>query len=66
MEEIGAGGIERLATQNTIGGLLMHAMGKESEPPLHLIPFASLTVNLRVCLDRTYFAETENFLLKSL
>lgn len=46
MEEIGAGGIERLATQNTIGGLLMHAMGKESEPPLHLIPSASLTVNL--------------------
>ena len=46
MEEIGAGAIERLATQNSIGGLLMNAMGKESEPPLHLIPSASLTVNL--------------------
>jgi hypothetical protein len=45
MEEIGAGGIGRLATQNSIGGLLMNALGKESEP-LHLIPSASLTINL--------------------
>ncbi|KAL6979450.1 hypothetical protein U1Q18_021113 [Sarracenia purpurea var. burkii] len=46
MEEIGAGGIERLATQNSLGGLLMSAMGKESEDPLHLIPSANLIVNL--------------------
>ncbi|XP_057966837.1 GDSL esterase/lipase At4g10955 [Malania oleifera] len=45
MEEIGAGGIERLATQNSIGGLFMSAIGKGSEP-LHLIPSANLTVNL--------------------
>lgn len=45
MEEIGAGVIERLATQNSLGGLLMSAFGKESEP-LHLIPSASLTVNV--------------------
>ncbi|XP_019446506.1 PREDICTED: GDSL esterase/lipase At4g10955 [Lupinus angustifolius] len=45
MDEIGAGVIERLATQNSLGGLLMSAFGKESEP-LHLIPSASLTVNI--------------------
>ncbi|CAL5437721.1 unnamed protein product [Camellia sinensis] len=46
MEEIGAGEVERLATQNSFGGLLMSAMGKESEEPLHLIPSANLVVNL--------------------
>ncbi|CAK9163078.1 unnamed protein product [Ilex paraguariensis] len=46
MEEIGAGGIERLATQHSIGGLFMTAIGKESEEALHLIPSANLTVNL--------------------
>uniref|UniRef100_A0A5B7BXM1 Fungal lipase-type domain-containing protein n=1 Tax=Davidia involucrata TaxID=16924 RepID=A0A5B7BXM1_DAVIN len=46
MEEIGAGGIERLATQHSIGGLFMSAIGKESDEPLHLIPSANLTVNL--------------------
>lgn len=46
MEEIGAGGIERLATQNSIGGLFMSAIAKESSEPLHLIPSANLTVNL--------------------
>ncbi|CAJ1937250.1 unnamed protein product [Sphenostylis stenocarpa] len=50
MEEIGAGGIERLATQNSLGGLLMSAFGKESEP-LHLIPSASLTVNITPSRD---------------
>ncbi|XP_062146756.1 GDSL esterase/lipase At4g10955-like [Alnus glutinosa] len=44
MEEIGAGGIGRLAAQNSIRGLLMDASGKDSEP-LHLIPSASLTIN---------------------
>ncbi|XP_072961661.1 GDSL esterase/lipase At4g10955-like [Typha angustifolia] len=45
MEEIGAGSIERLATQNSIGDLFLRAMGKESEP-LHLLPSANLTINL--------------------
>ncbi|CAI9759344.1 unnamed protein product [Fraxinus pennsylvanica] len=45
MEEIGIGGIERLATQHSIGGLLLNAMGKESDEPLHLIPSANLMVN---------------------
>ncbi|XP_050152087.1 GDSL esterase/lipase At4g10955-like isoform X1 [Malus sylvestris] len=53
MEDIGAGAIERLATQNSLGGLLMHAMGKQAapEPPLHLIPSAKLTVNLTPSRD---------------
>lgn len=47
MEEIGAGVIERLATQNSLGGLLMNAMGKKVEvEPLHLIASANLTINL--------------------
>ncbi|KHM99892.1 GDSL esterase/lipase [Glycine soja] len=50
MDEIGAGVIERLATQNSLGGLLMSAFGKESEP-LHLIPSASLTVNVTPSRD---------------
>ncbi|KAA8520959.1 hypothetical protein F0562_011632 [Nyssa sinensis] len=51
MEEIGAGGIGRLATQNSIGGLFMSAIGKESDDPLHLIPSANLTVNLTPAPD---------------
>ncbi|KAJ7945055.1 GDSL esterase/lipase family [Quillaja saponaria] len=50
MEEIGIGGIERLSTQNSIGGLLMSAIGKDSEP-LHLIPSANLIVNLTPSRD---------------
>ncbi|KAH7863441.1 hypothetical protein Vadar_017599 [Vaccinium darrowii] len=46
MEDIGAGYVERLATQNSLGGLVMSAMGKGSEEPLHLIPSANLIVNL--------------------
>ncbi|GAU12472.1 hypothetical protein TSUD_230050 [Trifolium subterraneum] len=45
MEEIGAGGIESIATQSSVGSLIMGAFGKESEP-VHLIPSAILTVNL--------------------
>lgn len=50
MNDIGAGVIEKLATQNSLGGLLMSAFGKESEP-LHLIPSASLTVNVTPSRD---------------
>ncbi|KAK9103892.1 hypothetical protein Sjap_021146 [Stephania japonica] len=46
MEEIGAGGIERLATQNSLGGLFLTAIGRQAEEPLHLLPSANLTVNL--------------------
>ncbi|KAL2347954.1 hypothetical protein Fmac_001954 [Flemingia macrophylla] len=45
MEEIGAGSIEKLATQTSLGCLVMGALGKEPEEPLHLIPSASLTIN---------------------
>ena len=45
MEEIGAGSIEKLASQTSLGCVLKRALGKESEEPLHLIPSASLTVN---------------------
>ncbi|KAL2246068.1 UNVERIFIED_CONTAM: GDSL esterase/lipase [Sesamum indicum] len=58
MEEIGAGAVERLATQHSIGGLLLNAMGKPSEEPLHLIPSASLTVNLTPVRD---FKEAHGF-----
>lgn len=46
MEEIGFGSVERLASQNSLTGLLMSASGRESSEPLHLIPSASLTVNV--------------------
>lgn len=48
MEEIGAGAIERLATQHSLGGLFMSVVGKgvETAKPLHLLPSANLTVNL--------------------
>ncbi|KAK2425877.1 alpha/beta-Hydrolases superfamily protein [Trifolium repens] len=45
MEKFGVGGIENLATQNSIRSHMMSACGKESEP-LQLIPSAILTVNL--------------------
>ncbi|XXG82379.1 hypothetical protein AAC387_Pa10g0342 [Persea americana] len=45
MEEIGAAGIGRLATQNSIVDIFLSALGKESEP-LHLLPSANLTINL--------------------
>lgn len=50
MEEIGAGAIERLATQNSIGGMLLKVMGRESDP-MHLIPSANLTINLTPSKD---------------
>ncbi|MCL7036360.1 hypothetical protein MKW94_004022 [Papaver nudicaule] len=45
MERFGAGAIERLATQNSLTGLLMDAMGWEYQEELQLIPSASLTTN---------------------
>ncbi|CAJ2650743.1 unnamed protein product [Trifolium pratense] len=45
MEEIGAGSIEKIATQNSVGSLIKSAFGKESEP-VYLIPSGNLTVNL--------------------
>ncbi|CAJ2650739.1 unnamed protein product [Trifolium pratense] len=45
MEEIGACSIEKIATQNSVGSLMISAFGKESEA-VYLIPSAILTVNL--------------------
>lgn len=45
MEEMGAGEIERLATQHSFGGLVLSAFREEAEEPLHLIPSAHVTVN---------------------
>ncbi|XVF10061.1 hypothetical protein REPUB_Repub07fG0151000 [Reevesia pubescens] len=45
MEKIGAGKIERIATQNSIGSLLSGSLKSDSEP-LHLLPSAYLTINL--------------------
>ncbi|KAI3896888.1 hypothetical protein MKX03_008029 [Papaver bracteatum] len=45
MESFGAGGIERLATQNSLTGLFMNAMGWEYQEELQLIPSACLTIN---------------------
>ncbi|WOL09327.1 GDSL esterase/lipase [Canna indica] len=50
MEKLGVGSIERLATQNSIGGLFLSALGKDSDP-LHLLPSANLTINLSPCPD---------------
>ncbi|KAM7259933.1 hypothetical protein ACFE04_015674 [Oxalis oulophora] len=46
MEEMGLGGIDRIATQHSYRGLLMSALGKHSEP-MHLIPSANVTINVR-------------------
>ncbi|GER26805.1 alpha/beta-Hydrolases superfamily protein [Striga asiatica] len=52
MEEIGVGNIERLATQHSIGGLLLSAVGKRPvEEPLHLLPSAILSVNRNPARD---------------
>ncbi|KAI4315538.1 hypothetical protein L6164_028336 [Bauhinia variegata] len=51
MEEIGAGSIERIATQNTISGLLKSAFGREYSEPMHLIPSAKLTANVNPVRD---------------
>ncbi|XXG82381.1 hypothetical protein AAC387_Pa10g0344 [Persea americana] len=45
MEEIGAAGIGRLATRNSIVDIFLSALGKESEP-LHLLPSAKLSINM--------------------
>ncbi|KAK9045153.1 hypothetical protein V6N11_059042 [Hibiscus sabdariffa] len=46
MEEIGAGKIEKIATQNSMGSLLSSSEQRDIEP-LHLIPSAYLTINMR-------------------
>lgn len=45
MEKLGIGHVERIATQHSIGGLILGAFGKECDP-IHLLPSADLTVNL--------------------
>ncbi|CAI9094327.1 OLC1v1030050C1 [Oldenlandia corymbosa var. corymbosa] len=52
MDGIGAGLIEKLATQHSIGGLVMSAISKkEVEEPIHLIPSASVVVNMTPSQD---------------
>ncbi|GMH26725.1 hypothetical protein Nepgr_028568 [Nepenthes gracilis] len=51
MEQLGIGGIERLAAQHSFGGLVMRALGKDAEPAMHLLPSASLTVNMSPASD---------------
>lgn len=53
MEDLGAGFIEKLATQNSIGDLFFKALGWESEP-LHLLPSADLIVNVSPSSDFKY------------
>ncbi|PSS04452.1 GDSL esterase/lipase [Actinidia chinensis var. chinensis] len=50
MVEVGVGNIARLATQNSLGNLILGATGKDSEPP-HLIPSAYLTINVSPTQD---------------
>ncbi|KAJ8446209.1 hypothetical protein Cgig2_015980 [Carnegiea gigantea] len=45
MEELGIGGIERIATKNSIVSLLSGALGRDGEAP-HLIPSGFLTKNM--------------------
>ncbi|MBA0750210.1 hypothetical protein Gogos_001630, partial [Gossypium gossypioides] len=51
MEEIGAGKIERISTKNSIVCLLSSLVPNMSCEPLHLLPSAYLTINLRPCSD---------------
>ncbi|XP_057463528.1 GDSL esterase/lipase At4g10955-like [Actinidia eriantha] len=50
MVEVGVGNIARLATQNSLGNLILGATGKDSEPS-HLIPSAYLTINVSPTQD---------------
>lgn len=50
MVEMGAGAIERLAAQQSIGSLVMTAMGKEPEA-VQFVPSANLVVNATLCPD---------------
>ncbi|KAK3005707.1 hypothetical protein RJ639_017295 [Escallonia herrerae] len=50
MVTIGAGAIERLATQNSVASQLSGALGKEKEPS-HLLPSAYMTINRCPCPD---------------
>lgn len=51
MEKMGAGAIEKLATKHSLSGLLMSAMGKQSEEAVHLLPSANVNVNRTPALD---------------
>lgn len=51
MEKLGVGQIEKLATQHSLGGLLMSAMGNNEAEPIHLLPSACLTINMAAAPD---------------
>ncbi|XP_004511510.1 GDSL esterase/lipase At4g10955-like [Cicer arietinum] len=46
MEEIGAGSIEKIATQNSVVSLMMSALFDKDSEPMHVIPSANVTENL--------------------
>ncbi|KAK4742382.1 hypothetical protein SAY87_000383 [Trapa incisa] len=51
MEQIGARAIERLASQNSLGTLIMNARGNSEAEAFHLIPSANLIVNMSPSSD---------------
>ncbi|GJZ09026.1 hypothetical protein Tco_0543309 [Tanacetum coccineum] len=51
MGNIGVKGVERVAAQHFIAGLFMDAIGKVLHEPIHLLPLANLTVNLKCARD---------------
>lgn len=54
LDELGAGGISKLAAKHSLGGLVMTALGHkelDNELPLHLIPSACLNVNTSPAAD---------------
>ncbi|KAL4592745.1 hypothetical protein LXL04_005749 [Taraxacum kok-saghyz] len=58
MDEIGAGGIEKLATQHSISGVFLNAIGKESHEPLHLLPSARTAKQpYKTCVSRASGAD---------
>ena len=50
MEQLGAGGIVKFAARHSFRSLMLNAAGREADP-LHLLPSASLTVNLAPAPD---------------
>ncbi|GJX31311.1 L-type lectin-domain containing receptor kinase IX.1-like protein [Tanacetum coccineum] len=51
MGNIGAKRVERVAAQHFIAGLFMDEIGKVLHEPIHLLPLANLTVNLKCARD---------------
>ncbi|XP_074315936.1 GDSL esterase/lipase At4g10955-like [Silene latifolia] len=50
MEKLGVGRIEKVATQHSVGSLVMTAFGREVDP-VHVLPSACLTINTAPARD---------------